>query len=145
MRNSRKIIRNWKVIKDNLTFNVAFNIWKTHKIDDAGYPIIAMRYGTTQFIQTGVHDISDIKLSPQEAVSNKWEIVIPDDAAEEKTNKLRQMLKDKNFTGLQHDKIDNMSIDEIWNAIIKQMSKLDKNNLYRISKHIIETGLYKKV
>jgi hypothetical protein len=145
MRNNRKIIRNWKVIKDNLTFNVAFNIWKTHKIDDAGYPIIAMRFGITQFIQTGVHSISDIKLSPQEAVSNKWEIVIPDDDAEEKTNKLRRLMKDNNFGGLRHDKIDNMSIEEMWMNIIDVISRLDKNNLYRISKHIIETGLYKKV
>ena len=141
----RKIIRNWKAIKDNLTFNVAFNIWKTHKIDDVDYPIIAMRFGTTQFIQTGVHGISDIKLSPQEAVSNKWEIVIPDNDAEEKTNKLRQMLKDKNFTGLRYDKIDNMSIDEMFSTLLYIMDNLDKDNKYRIAKHIIENELYKKI
>ena len=55
------------------------------------------------------------------------------------------MLKDKNFTGIRHDKIDNMSIDEMFNAIIEQMSRLDKDNKYRIAKNIIETGLYKKL
>lgn len=138
-------IRNWKTIKDNLDFNLAFNLYKSHKIDGVDYPIIGLRLYNTQFIQSGVDIINDIKLSPNEAISNKWEIVIPDDAAEEKTNKLRQMLKNKNFTGLRHDKIDNMSIDEMWDAIIEQMSRLDKDNKYRIAKHIIENELYKKI
>ena len=138
-------IRNWKTIKDNLDFNLAFNLYKSHKIDGVDYPIIGLRLYNTQFIQSGVDIINDIKLSPNEAISNKWEIVIPDDAAEEKTNKLRQMLKDKNFTGLRYDKIDNMSIDEMWNVIIEQMSRLDKDNKYRIAKHIIENEIYKKI
>ena len=138
-------IRNWKTIKDNLDFNLAFNLYKSHKIDGVDYPIIGLRLYNTQFIQSGVDIINDIKLSPNEAISNKWEIVIPDDAAEEKTNKLRQMLKNKNFTGLRHDKIDTMSIDEMWDAIIEQLSRLDKNNKYRIAKNIIENELYKKL
>lgn len=138
-------IRNWKTIKDNLDFNLAFNLYKSHKIDGVDYPIIGLRLYNTQFIQSGVDIINDIKLSPNEAISNKWEIVIPDDAAEEKTNKLRQMLKDKNFTGLRHDKIDTMSINEMWDAIIEQLSRLDKNNKYRIAKNIIENELYKKL
>lgn len=138
-------IRNWKTIKDNLDFNLAFNLYKSHKINGVDYPIIGLRLYNTQFIQSGVDIINDIKLSPNEAISNKWEIVIPDDAAEEKTNKLRQMLKDKNFTGLRHDKIDTMSIDEMWDAIIEQLSRLDKDNKYRIAKHIIENELYKKL
>ena len=141
----RKIIRNWKVIKDNLDFNLAFNLYKSHKIDGEFYPIIGLRLGTSQFIQSGVDIINDIKLSPNEAISNKWEIVIPDDAAEEKTNKLRQMLKDKNFTGLRYDKIDNMSIDEMFNTILYIMDNFDKDNKYRIAKHIIENELYKKI
>lgn len=141
----RKIIRNWKVVKSDLDFNLAYNLYKSHKIDGVDYPIIGLRLYNTQFIQSGVDNINNIKLSPNEAISTKWEIVIPDNDAEEKTNKLRQMLKDKNFTGLRHDKIDNMSIEEMWNAIIEQMSRLDKDNKYRIAKSIIETGLYKKI
>jgi hypothetical protein len=141
----RKIIRNWKVIKNNLDFNLAFNLYKSHKIDGVDYPIIGLRLAPSQFIQSGVDIINDIKLSPSEAISNKWEIVIPDNDAEEKTNKLRQMLKDKNFTGLRYDKIDNMSIDEMFNTILHIMDNLDKDNKYRIAKHIIENELYKKI
>jgi len=141
----RKIIRNWKVIKDNLDFNLAFNLYKSHKIDGVDYPIIGLRLAPSQFIQSGVDIINDIKLSPNEAISNKWEIVVPDDDAEEKTNKLRQMFKDNNFSGLRYEKIDNMSIEELWNSLFEVMDNLDKNNKYRIAKHIIENGIYKKV
>lgn len=140
-----KIIRNWKAVKSDLDFNLAYNLYKSHKVDDIEYPVIGLRLGISKFFQSGLHNIEDAMLSPREAASNKWEIVIPDDDAEEKTNKLRQMLKDKNFTGIRHDKIDNMSIDEMFNAIIEQMSRLDKDNKYRITKNIIETGLYKKI
>lgn len=140
-----KIIRNWKAVKSDLDFNLAYNLYKSHKVDDVEYPVIGLRLGVSKFFQSGLHNIDEAMLSPREATSNKWEIIIPDDAAEEKTNKLRQMLKDKNFTGLRYDKIDNMSIDEMWNAIIEQMSRLDKDNKYRIAKSIIETGLYKKL
>jgi len=140
-----KIIRNWKAIKSDLDFNLAYNLYKSHKVDDVEYPVIGLRLGVSKFFQSGLHNIDEAMLSPREATSNKWEIIIPDDAAEEKTNKLRQMLKDKNFTGLRYDKIDNMSIEEMWNAIIEQMSRLDKDNKYRIAKSIIETGLYKKI
>jgi hypothetical protein len=140
-----KIIRNWKAVKSDLDFNLAYNLYKSHKVDDIEYPVIGLRLGVSKFFQSGLHNIDEAMLSPREATSNKWEIIIPDDAAEEKTNKLRQMLKDKNFTGLRYDKIDNMSIEEMWNAIIEQMSRLDKDNKYRIAKNIIETGLYKKL
>ena len=137
-----KIIRNWKAVKSDLDFNLAYNLYKSHKVDDVEYPVIGLRLGVSKFFQSGLHNIDEAMLSPREATSNKWEIVIPDDAAEEKTNKLRQMLKDKNFTGLRYDKIDNMSIEEMWNAIIEQMSRLDKDNKYRIAKNIIENELY---
>jgi len=144
MRNPRKIIRNWKVVKSDLDFNLAYNLYKLHKVDGVEYPIIGLRLGVSKFFQSGLHNIEEAMLSPKEATSNKWEIIVPDDAAEEKTNKLRQLMKDNNFGGLRYDKIDNMSIEEIWMNIVDVISRLDKNNLYRISKHIIETGLYKK-
>lgn len=140
-----KIIRNWKAVKSDLDFNLAYNLYKSHKVDDVEYPVIGLRLGISKFFQSDLHNIDTAMFSIREATSNKWEIVIPDNDAEEKTNKLRQMLKDKNFTGLRHDKIDNMSIDEMFNAIIDQMSRLDKDNKYRIAKNIIETGLYKKL
>jgi hypothetical protein len=38
-----------------------------------------------------------------------------------------------------------MSIEELWNSLFEVMDNLDKNNKYRIAKHIIENGIYKKI
>ena len=138
-----KIIRNWKAVKSNLDFNLAYNLYKSQVVDNKFYPIIGLRLGI-KFFQSGLHNIDDAHLSPREAISNKWEIIVPDDEFEEKTNKLRQLLKDQNFTGLRYEKIDNMSFEEIFDAIFETMNKLDKNNKYRIAKSIIENELYKK-
>ena len=140
-----KIIRNWKAVKSDLDFNLAYNLYKSHKVDGVEYPVIGLRLGVSKFFQSGLHNIDEAMFSPHEATSNKWEIIIPDDAAEEKTNKLRQMLKDKNFTGLRYDKIDNMSIENIWNEVMNILNRLDKDTKYRLLKHIIENKLYKKV
>ena len=139
----QKIIRNWKAVKSDLDFVSAYNLYKSQVVDDKFYPIIGLRLGI-KFFQSGLHNIDDAHLSPREAISNDWEIIVPDDEFEEKTNKLRQLLKDKNFTGLRYEKIDNMSIEEMLDAIYETMYRLDKNNKYRIAKHIIENELYKK-
>ena len=136
-----KVVRNWKAVKSNLDFVSAYNLYKSQVVDDKFYPIIGLRLGIKYF-QSGLHNIDEAHFSPREAISNNWEIIVPDDEFEEKTNKLRQMLKDNNFTGLRYDKIDNMSIEEMWDAIIGQMSRLDKDNKYRIAKNIIENELY---
>ena len=145
MRRTGKLIRNWKVLKDNLDFNLAYNLFKKQKVDGIDYPIIGLRLGSTQFFQSGYHNIEDGRFAPWEAASSSWEIIIPDDVAEEKTNKLRQMLKDDHFTGLRYEKIDNMSIEDIWNEVMNILNRLDKDTKYRLLKHIIENKLYKKV
>ena len=139
-----KIIRNWKTVKSDLDFNLAYNLYKSHKVDGVEYPIIGLRLGVSKVFQSGLHNIDEAMFSPREATSNKWEIIIPDDAAEEKTNKLRQMLKDDHFTGLRYEKIDNMSIEDIWNEVMNILNRLDKDTKYRLLKHIIENKLYKK-
>lgn len=139
-----KIIRNWKAVKSDLDFNLAYNLYKLHKVDGVEYPIIGLRLGVSKFFQSGLHNIDEAMFSPREVTSNKWEIIIPDDAAEEKTNKLRQMLKDDHFTGLRYEKIDIMSIEDIWNKVMNILNRLDKDTKYRLLKHIIENKLYKK-
>ena len=139
-----KIVRNWESAKSNLDFTSAYNLYKSQVIDDKFYPVIGLRLGVSKFFQSNIHNIDDAHLSPREVVSTNWEIIVPDDEFEEKTNKLRQLLKDKNFTGLRYEKIDNMSIEEMLNATFEVINNLDKNNKYRIAKNIIENELYKK-
>ena len=139
----RSKVKYWKTVKGGLDLQTALNMYRTQEIEGHRYDYLSIKLGY-QIFEPGYLSKYE-KFTIDEALSNNWELVVPDDAAEEKTNKLRQMLKDKNFTGLRYDKIDNMSIEEIFNEILNIMNNLDKDNKYRIAKHIIENELYKKI
>lgn len=141
--NRRKAIKNWKVVKDNLDFMTALNIFKAQAIEGHMYDLVAIRIGSRIF-QPGLADLEGETFFASEIISNKFEALIPDDKLEEKTYKLRELIKINNFSGLKWDRIDNMTIDDIFNSLFNVMNRLDSHNKYRIVKNIIETGLYKK-
>jgi hypothetical protein len=68
-------------------------------------------------------------------------VFIPDNDEEEKNEKIRNYLKGTNCTGLKHQKIDNMTIEEIWEHISNTM---DKDKKYRMLLYYFENNIYKK-
>ncbi len=142
--NRRKAIKNWKVVKDNLDFMTALNIFKAQAIEGHLYDLVAIRIGDRIF-QPGISNLESEYFYASEIISNKFEALIPDDQLEEKTYKLQQMFKDNNIGGLKFDKIDNMTIDQLLNHLLCIIDNFDSHNKYRIAKAIIETGLYKKI
>ena len=140
---SRKIIKNWKVINNELDCITAFNMFKNRAIDGRLYDVVGLRLGSRIF-QSGIHNIDIEIFSAHEVLSNKWEIMIPDDNMEEILEKMRQLYKDEHIGNLKYQKIDNMSIEDLWNSLIDIMNNLDNKNKYRLAKHIIENKLYKK-
>ena len=141
--NRRKAIKNWKVVKDNLDFMTALNIFKAQAIEGHLYDLVAIRIKDRIF-QPGLSNLESEQFYASEIIANKFEALIPDDQLEEKTYKLQQMFKDNNIGGLKFDKIDNMTIDQLLNHLLWIIDNLDPHNKYRIAKTIIETGLYKK-
>ena len=141
--NRRKTIKNWKVVKDNLDFMTALNIFKAQAIEGHLYDLVAIRIKDRIF-QPGLANLGSEQFYASEIISNKFEALIPDDQLEEKTYKLQQMFKDNNIGGLKFEKIENMTIDQLLNHLLYIMDNLDPHNKYRIAKAIIETGLYKK-
>lgn len=141
--NRRKAIKNWKVVKDNLDFMTALNIFKNQTIEGHLYDLVAIRIGGRIF-QPGLANLESEQFYASEIISNKFEALIPDDQLEEKTYKLRELVKINNFSGLNWDRIDNMTIDDLFNSLFNVMNRLDSHNKYRIVKNIVESGLYKK-
>jgi hypothetical protein len=142
--NRRKVIKNWKVVKDNLDFMTALNIFKAQAIEGHHYDLVAIRIKDRIF-QPGLSNLESEQFYASEIISNKFEALIPDDQLEEKTYKLQQMFKDNNIGGLKFEKIENMTIDQLLNHLLWIIDNLDPHNKYRIAKTIIETGLYKKI
>ena len=140
---SRKVIKNWKVIANNLDCVTAFNMFKNRAVCGHLYDIVGLRLKNKTY-QSGIVDIERELFTSQEVLSNEWEIMIPDDDMENILENMRQLYKDEHFTRLTYEKIDNMSISDLYHALIDVMSSLDDRNKYRIAKHIIENKLYKK-
>ena len=141
MRN--KVIKNWKVAIPNLDSVTAFKIFKNRVIDDKPCDIVGLRLGWRTF-QSDIDSLDNETFSSKEILSDKWEIMLPDDDMEKILHKMRYMYKEEHFTGLSFDKIDNMSISDLYHALIDVMSSLDDMNKYRIAKFIIENKAYKK-
>ena len=139
----KKVIKNWKVVRNGLDSVTAFNMFKAQAIQGIRYDLLAIRLHGKVY-QPGIVDIDREIFYANEILSHDWEVVIPDDDMEEMLSKMRQMYKDEHFTRLTHEKIDNMSINDLYHALIDVMNSLDDRNKYRLAKHIIENKLYKK-
>lgn len=141
---SRKVIKNWKVIQSDLDSVTAFKIFMSRIIDNKSYDVIGLRLGHRIF-QSNINHIGVENFSAQEVLSNKWEIMIPDDNMEEILERMRQLYKNEHIGNIKYQKIDNMSIEDLWDSLVDVMNSLDDCNKYRLAKHIIENKLYKKI
>ena len=77
-------------------------------------------------------------------LNNTWEVLIPDDNMEEMTEKCRQILKESHYTGERYQKIDNMTIDEMFRSVFAKLNLISDHAKYRLIKKIIEDKLYKE-
>lgn len=138
-----KVIKNWKVIRNGLDSVSAFNMFKAQAVEGIAYDLLAIRL-KWRVLQPGIADIDKEQFSAQEILSKEWEVLIPDDQMEELLEAMRDMYKDENFSSLNYQKIDNMSINDLWMELVNIMDRLDDRNKYRIAKWIIENKVYKK-
>ena len=67
-------------------------------------------------------------------------ILIPDTDEEIKCEKIRQMVKDSNCSGLNHNKIDNLTIPEIFEWITDH---LDNDQKYKVLLAFYDQKIYK--
>ena len=141
---SRKVIKNWKVVRSELGCVTAFNIFKNRVVNGRFYDIIGLRLGSRTF-QSGINNIETESFAASEILSDKWEILIPDDNMEEILERMRELYKNEHIGNLKYQKIDNMSIEDLWDSLVDVMNDLDNRNKYRLAKHIIENKLYKKI
>lgn len=138
-----KKIKYWKTVKDGLDLKTALNMYKAQAVEGRLYDYLAIKLGYKIF-EPGYLN-KDEKFTIDEAFSNKWEVIVPDDGKEELLLKTREIVKNANFLRISNDKIDNLDISALWNEIDNVLIMLDENSKYRLIKHIIENKLYKKV
>lgn len=139
----RKRIKCWKVAKENVTLKDALAMFKNRAIQGTFYNDIALRFGKRLF-QYGVDNIDNESFSVQEMLNNTWEVLIPDDKMEEMTENCRNVLKESHYTGEHFQKIDNMSINDMFVSVLSKLMTVSDVVKYRLIKKIIEDKLYKE-
>lgn len=135
-------VKYWKTVKDGLDLQTALNMYRAQEVEGRQYDYLAIKLGY-QIFEPGYLSKDD-KFTIEEALSNKWELIVPDDNKEQILFKTREIVKAENFLRVSHERIDNMNISDIWNEMNNILINLDYNSKYRLIKHIIENKLYKK-
>lgn len=113
-----KHIRNWKLYRDKVSLSEALEVLQKGSINL--YKNVAIQNNKTNRFYDKYTD--DIVLKPTD-VNNDWMILVPDDDKEQKNEKLRKLVKDSNCSGLNYDKIDNMTIHEIFRHIVTHINE----------------------
>ena len=139
----RKRIKCWKVAKENVTLKDALVMFRNRAIQGTFYNDIALRFGRRIF-QYGVDNIGNESFTIQEMLNNTWEVLIPDDKMEEMTENCRNVLKESHYIGERFQKIDNMSINDMFVSVLEKLTTVSDVVKYRLIKRIIEDKLYKE-
>ena len=120
-----KRIRNWKPIIEMADIHFALKTLRTQKVEGYTGPF-AIKCGN-RFISP-----EDTKIDMHfklEEIDGLWKILIPDNDEEQKNEKIRELMKASNCSGYNYNKIDNMTIDEIWKSVSDSLSRDKKYRL----------------
>lgn len=141
---NKHVFRNWKIVDSNRDCGIAFKILKDQVYrGDCIDP--ACRIGPYAIMHAVTHKLFDhyddeeISLSPKET-SSDWLILTPDFEQERKNTEIRNLVKESNCSGLGYNRIDHMTVDEIFDYIV---SNLDNDQKYKILDYFYKNKLYK--
>ena len=139
----------YKVVREHLDFDTAFDIVKNQEINDASMRVKDLKGYSYHVI--GKNDlpskIEEITLPVGLLRSLDWEIVVPDYEMEEKLDELRYWLQyevDKFELDTRFFDIYKMSISDLWNRIDEQIVIHDEKLAYDIMMWLKETGRLNK-
>lgn len=130
-----KKIRNWKVIAEGIDTQKAIDILRNQEYQNFQGPF-AVQSCSKQYDSWSY----EMQFSLNEVLKT-WKVLVPDTDEEAKNEKIRQMVKDSNCSGLSYDKIDNMTIRELFKHIVNRVSE---DQMYRMLKLYYSEKVYKE-
>lgn len=133
-----KHIRNWKIYKADVNLTTALEVLKNQKVIGHDAPI-AIRFRDHGKIIESYE--SNLTFNINECTNPLWEILIPDTDEEAKNKKMKKLLMESNYSGLKHQKIENMTNSEIWDYIEDHLTDDQK---YRMMLYFFDNKIYKK-
>ena len=138
------MIRNWKEIKSNVDIKTALDAFYNKIYQEQKYEDIAIKNTDTgKFLSSDNVNLNILKVqfTTFEITNDHWSILIPNNDEEQKNFKIRQLVKSSNWSGLKWDKIDCMTVNELFDHCMKNMSDEQK---YKIMKEFFENRWFMK-
>lgn len=131
-----KHIRNWKSVATEVKFSDAINVLREQRFRLFAGPVMVKSNASKRSFET--YDPKASFTLPE--IEGTFVILIPDTDEENKNNKIREYLKNTNISGLKHEKIDNMTTNEIWDYINQYLLKDEQK--YRMLLYYFENKIY---
>ena len=138
-----KTIKNWKVVKSGLSFTEAAEIYENQTLDGKPVENVSIRIGNKQYIKDPIYGVANFtseRFYPKEFASHCWEALIPDTDEEERCEKVRTLMKNSCCSCLTNARIDNLTIEEMYDWI---SSHLNKDQKYRMLLAYYDKMIYK--
>lgn len=131
-------IKNWKLIDSGVNVIDAVNAItsKTYGCKEGKY---AIRSTVTGRFITEFNE-SNQKLTIPE-IEGYWAVLVPDDEKEQMRTKIADLVKNSNWSGLSHNRIDNLTISKLWETVSEKISN-DEKLMYKTMKMFFENRLY---
>lgn len=131
-------IKNWKLIDSGVNVIDAVNAItsKTYGYKEGTY---AIRSTVTGRFITEFNE-SNQKLTIPE-IEGYWAVLAPDDEKEQMRTKIADLVKNSNWSGISHNKIDNLTISKLWETVSEKISN-DEKLMYKTMKMFFENRLY---
>lgn len=136
-----KRVKHWKSVYASIDTQGALNVLKTQTFEIGASTFngpFAIKSKVSNKLYTGYDP--ELRLSTAEVLGN-WELLQPDTDEEEKNNKIIQLAKESNCTGLSYERLDNMDTESIWNHLVTFM--FTPKIKYRIMKWFFENKVYR--
>lgn len=137
----KKVIRNWKVLINGVDTANALLALKDQECLNGfctikGPIAIQSLASRKMFVEWD----PSLQLRADEIIGF-WYVLVPDDDKERQKEKIIELAKESNATGLKYERLEHMSIEEIWEYITDHF---DDDIKYRMLKWYFENKVYKK-
>lgn len=139
--NMKKVVRNWKILVKEADTIKALQALREQKFLNGHLPVdgpIAIQSQTSRKMFDEWEP--SLQLRADETIGT-WFILVPDNEKERQKNKIIELAKESNATGLKYDKLEHMSIEEIWEYITDHF---DDDIKYKMLKLYFENKVYSK-
>lgn len=131
-------IKNWKLFDSGVNVIDAVNAItsKTYRCKEGKY---AIRSAVTGRFITEFNE-SNKKLTIPE-IEGYWAVLVPDDEKEEMRIKIADLVKNSNWSGISHNRIDNLTLSKLWETVSEKIGN-DEKLMYKTMKMFFENRLY---